>query len=65
MNFEKILDDHRKWLRGDGGKRADLSDADLSDADLRGAVTNVYTLMYHLHCPEEGAFIGWKNVEVG
>jgi uncharacterized protein YjbI with pentapeptide repeats len=35
----KILEDHAKWLRGDGGSRADLSRAraDLSRADLSGA----------------------------
>jgi uncharacterized protein YjbI with pentapeptide repeats len=30
----KILLDHRKWLRGDGGKRANLGFANLSGADL-------------------------------
>ena len=29
-----ILADHHKWLRRDGGSRADLRDADLRDADL-------------------------------
>jgi uncharacterized protein YjbI with pentapeptide repeats len=32
-----ILDNHAKWLRGDGGERANLSDADLRRADLRRA----------------------------
>lgn len=42
-----ILSDHAKWLRGEGGKRADLSGrdlrcvkliyADLAGADLTGA----------------------------
>jgi hypothetical protein len=31
------LDAHVKWLRGDGGKPADLSGADLFGADLSGA----------------------------
>ena len=30
----KILADHGKWLRGEGGSRADLSGADLRSADL-------------------------------
>jgi hypothetical protein len=33
-----VLADHIKWLRGEGGKRADLTDAVLTDADLTGAV---------------------------
>ena len=35
--LDAILDAHGKWLRGDGGARADLSGADLSGADLSGA----------------------------
>jgi len=40
MNNEelnKILDDHKKWLNGDGGIRADLRDANLCGANLRDA----------------------------
>ena len=37
MDLKKILDEHLLWLNGEGGSRANLSDADLSDADLRGA----------------------------
>ena len=36
-NLKKILADHKKWLNGDGGIRADLRGADLRGADLRGA----------------------------
>ena len=41
-NLEKILEEHKKWLNGEGGIRADLRGADLrradlSRADLRGA----------------------------
>ena len=40
--LRKVLDEHKKWLDGNGGERADLSFADLRcanlcDADLRGA----------------------------
>ena len=35
--LKEILDDHEKWLRGEGGKRANLRYADLRYADLRGA----------------------------
>ena len=40
---------------------ADLSGADLSGADLSDAKANEHTAMYHLACPEEGAFIGFKK----
>ena len=36
-DLPRILAEHRKWLRGEGGSRAYLSGADLSDADLSGA----------------------------
>ena len=42
IELKEILDAHKLWLEGKGGKRAnlrdfDLSGADLRDADLRGA----------------------------
>ena len=47
MDIKKIIEDHRIWVAGDGGERAnlrdanlrlaDLRDANLSDADLHGA----------------------------
>ena len=40
---------------------ADLSDANLSGADLSGAKSDERTAMYHLACPEEGAFVGFKK----
>ena len=58
-------------LRGANLRVADLRDANLSGAnlsyaDLRGAdlsyaKANERTAMYHLACPEEGAFIGFKK----
>jgi hypothetical protein len=33
----KILEDHKKWLNGDCGEKADLSNASLSNADLSNA----------------------------
>jgi hypothetical protein len=48
MNIKEILENHKKWLHGEGGCRAilrgadlrhaNLNDADLSDADLRHAI---------------------------
>ena len=32
-----VLADHKAWLAGQGGRRADLRGADLRDADLRKA----------------------------
>ena len=37
MDLKQILDDHRLWLDGKGGKRANLSGADLRAVDLSGA----------------------------
>ena len=42
MDIKKILDEHKKWILGEGGARADLRRADLSGAylsraDLSGA----------------------------
>ena len=74
-NLEKILEEHKKWLSGDGGIRADLIGADLSGADLSGAylsgadLSGAYlrgvrydenTAFFALQCPEEGSFIGYK-----
>ena len=35
--IKSVLEEHLKWLRNEGGKRADLSGAYLSRADLSGA----------------------------
>lgn len=35
--LEKILENHKKWLKNEGGERADLRGAYLSGADLSGA----------------------------
>ena len=37
MNLETTLLNHKKWLEGSGGERANLSRANLSHADLCGA----------------------------
>jgi uncharacterized protein YjbI with pentapeptide repeats len=35
--LKQILENHKKWLRNEGGERADLNGADLHGADLHGA----------------------------
>lgn len=35
--LNEIIADHNKWLKNEGGKRANLAGADLYGADLRGA----------------------------
>ena len=42
--LNKILEEHRKWLSGDGGEQADLSNTDLSGADLYAADLKVADL---------------------
>lgn len=44
-------------------KHTDLSDANLSDANLKDVKTNIYTVGYHLACPEEGSFVGYKKAD--
>ena len=60
-NLKEILENHKKWLFGNGGERADLCDADLRDADLRGAEANHHTSGYWLVCPETGEFTAYKK----
>ena len=36
-DLDHVLAEHAKWLRCDGGARADISDADLAGANLHGA----------------------------
>lgn len=52
MDLSKILSDHKQWLTGKGGTRADLSDADLRGANLGGAYLR-------------GANLGGANLPVG
>ena len=34
--LQKVLEQHKKWLSGDGGHEVDLHGVDLHEADLRG-----------------------------
>ena len=36
-DLNNVLEQHRKWLAREGGRKADLRWADLSGADLSGA----------------------------
>ena len=42
-------------------RNANLWNADLADANLKNIKTNMNTIGYHLACPEEGSFIGYKK----
>ena len=44
--LQKILDEHKKWLNNEGGKRANLRNADLSDANLCNADLSDADLRY-------------------
>ena len=48
QEFDKIIDNHKKWLKSNGaaGERADLSYADLSSANLRSANLSYANLSY-------------------
>ena len=35
--LKQVLEDHKAWVLGEGGKRADLSGADLHGAVLSGS----------------------------
>lgn len=70
MNTQEIaaiLHEHEKWIKAEGGKRADLYGADLCGADLRGAdlcsadLSGAENLNIPLACPDTGSFIGWKK----
>jgi hypothetical protein len=37
VDIKKILEDHQKWVKGEGGSRANLSEVDLRGYDLNGA----------------------------
>ena len=42
-------------------RSADLSDANLYKANLDNIITDMYTIGYHLVCPEEGSFVAYKK----
>ena len=48
-------------LSGADLRNANLWNADLTDANLKNIKTNMNTIGYHLACPEEGSFIGYKK----
>ena len=52
--LKKILDEHKLWLEGMGGQRADLSWADLRGADLRGVDISEANRI--------GANLSWANL---
>ena len=71
MNIKEILTNHKMWLDGGGGCRADLQSANLRNADLRGAdlqsanlrdanLQEVTKARLRI-LPDEGDIIGWKK----
>lgn len=44
--LNKILEEHELWLKGEGGKRADLSGVNLSDANLNNTNLRCANLKY-------------------
>lgn len=48
-------------LKGADLVNADLRNANLSNADLIDVKTDIFTLGYHLACPEEGSFTAYKK----
>ncbi|ENM1174584.1 pentapeptide repeat-containing protein [Listeria monocytogenes] len=58
-----ILENHEKWLRDEGGERADLSYADLREADLRHAdLSNADLREADLrHADLSNADLNWAN----
>ena len=52
---------YRANLRNANLGNANLREANLLEADLREVKVNSRTAFFHLQCPEEGSFIGWKK----
>jgi uncharacterized protein YjbI with pentapeptide repeats len=60
--LEKILAEHVKWLRGEGGSGADLRSADLRSADLSGAdLSGANLRSANLRSANLSGAIGWQN----
>ncbi|EKZ0536223.1 pentapeptide repeat-containing protein [Listeria monocytogenes] len=63
-----ILDNHGKWLRDEGGERADLKGADLSNADLSNAFLSDADLskadLRHADLSKADLnWVNWRHVE--
>ena len=62
-----ILKRHEMWSKGKYNgihanlRGADLRGADLEYADLYNVKVDFETVGYHIECPEEGEFIGYKK----
>lgn len=54
-----VLDDAN--LEGANLSGANLREAHLSHANLKNVKTNMFTVGYHLECPEEGSFVAYKK----
>ncbi|ODD77336.1 hypothetical protein BB662_14670 [Listeria monocytogenes] len=58
-----ILENHGKWLRNEGGEKADLSNADLKNTDLRFAdLSNANLSIADLRFADL-SWVNWQHVE--
>ncbi len=71
-DLKRILAEHGKWLRSQGGARANLRGANLRDANLRGAdlcgaegFDPAECLAAFWIVPQVGAFTAWKKLRGG
>ena len=67
QEISSILHEHAKWLKGEGGKCANLDGANLDGANLDGAnlddanLCDAMNFKLPIACPDTGEFIGWKK----
>jgi len=60
--LKKILREHKKWLAGNGGKRADLQGADLRGARLQDA--DLHNTLIPIYCKWSSAVCN-GNIKIG
>lgn len=69
MDIKKIIEDHRIWVAGDGGERANLRGANLRDANLRLADLSYADLrgsgLKVFHGGEWIAYITAEKIRIG
>ncbi|EAE4404198.1 hypothetical protein E1T30_16270, partial [Listeria monocytogenes] len=58
-----ILENHGKWLRNEGGEKADLSNADLKNTNLRFANLRLADLRFADLSNANLSWVNWQHVE--